>query len=750
MDSHSHHGVHKKKKRNLFFTLFKHLFLLGFSITLLVITGFFIWISTLDIPDFSSFENRQISNSTKIYDRSGKVVLYDLYQNVRRTNVDFTKISPYIKNATVAIEDSEFYTHNGFRPLSFLRAAYINATTGAYTQGGSTITQQVVKNALLTREKSVSRKLKEIVLAIKLDKTLSKDSILEIYLNENPYGGTIYGVQEAAEAYFGKTVETVSLTEAAYIAALPQSPTYYSPYGQHRSELEKRKNLVLEQMYKKGFISKVEEESSQKENVTFKPLRGNDMVGLHFVFYVRELLEQKYGKDVVLNGGLRVITTLDYDLQKKLETLVKEETFNSLLKNKATNAALVALDPKTGEVLAMVGSRNFFDPDIDGQFNITLANRQPGSSFKPIVYAAAFEKGYTPETMLFDVKTEFSSLCDVFGKPLNPKKSAKNVCYSPDNYDNAFRGPISLRNALAQSLNIPSVKLLYLTGMNTAITLANKMGLSTINDPARYGLSLVLGGGEVSLFDMASAYGVFANNGVYTKPRSIISVKDVSGDISDTTDIVQKTVLSENTTELISSILSDNIARTPSYGANSALYFKDRDVAVKTGTTNDYRDLWVMGYTPSLVIGMWAGNNNNSPVEKKVSGALLAPIWRKAMNIALADKNPEFFKEPTPNNATKLVLKGDYCNEGKPDTILGLLDKDSPLGVSIPLIPENDPQYLLWKSPEMAYLVEHSLCGLSSTTPIFASSTLPLDNGFISSTTIISTTTEIPPTVVGR
>ncbi len=735
MESHSHHTLHthpKRKKRGFFIAVFKHLFLLGFSLSLLLVAGFFIWVSTLDIPDFSTFENRQVSNSTKIYDRTGKIVLYDLYQNVRRTNVDFENISPYIKNATVAIEDADFYTHNGFRPLSFLRAAYINTTTGAYAQGGSTITQQVVKNALLTREKSISRKLKEIVLAIKLDKTLSKDSILQIYLNQNPYGGTIYGVQEASEAYFAKTAGTVSLTEAAYLAALPQSPTYYSPYGQHRAELEKRKNLVLEQMYKKGFISKVEKESSQAENITFKPLRGNDMVGLHFVFYVREYLEQKYGKDIVLNSGLRVVTTLDYDLQKKLETFVKTETFGSLLKNKATNSGLVALDPKTGEVLAMIGSRDFFDTGIDGQFNITLANRQPGSSFKPIVYAAAFEKGYTPETMLFDVPTEFSTLCDPDSNPLNPNKKAEDVCYSPQNYDNNFRGPISLRNSLAQSLNVPSVKLLYLTGMKNAITLANKMGLSTINDPTRYGLSLVLGGGEVSLFDMASAYGVFANSGVYTKPRALLSVKSIHGDINDTFEREQKTVLSENTTALVSSILSDNVARTPSYGPNSSLYFKDRDVAVKTGTTNDYRDLWVMGYTPSLVIGMWAGNNDNSPVEKKVSGALLAPIWRKAMDIALLGKDPEYFREPTPNSSTKPILRGDYCNEGNPDTILGILDKNNPLSDTPLVTKDNDAEYTLWRTPVLAYMTEHSLCGLSSTTPPF----------------IATTTVEIPTTVL--
>ncbi len=739
MSEHTLPNTHErkhKKRRGFLFTIFKHLFLIGFSLGLLLIASFFIWISTLDMPDFSSFENREISNSTKIYDRTGKIVLYDLYQNVRRSHVDFDKISPYIKNATVAIEDAEFYSHNGFRPLSFLRAVYINASTGSYKQGGSTITQQVVKNAVLTREKSISRKLKEIVLAIKLDKTISKDGILEIYLNENPYGGTIYGVQEASEAYFGKSALDVTLTEAAYLAALPQSPTYYSPYGLRRAELEKRKNLVLERMYINGLISKIERDSSITENVTFKPLRGNDMVGLHFVFYVREYLEQKYGKDVVLNDGLRVVTTLDYDLQKKLETLVKEEAFNSLLKNGATNAGLIALDPQSGEILAMIGSRDFFDETIDGQFNITLANRQPGSSFKPIVYAAAFEKGYTPEMVLFDVKTEFSTLCDPLGTPLNPNKKASKVCYHPDNYDNAFRGPISIRSSLAQSLNVPSVKLMYLTGMKTVITLANKMGLSTINDPSRYGLSLVLGGGEVSLLELASAYGVFANEGIYTKPRSILSVKSLYGDINDKDALYQETVLSENTASLISSILSDNIARTPAYGPVSTLYFKDRSVAVKTGTTNDFKDLWVMGYTPNLVLGMWAGNNDNTPVEKKVSGALLAPIWRKAIETALSGRESSYFKEPIPNNSKLAILRGDYCNNGDPDTILAFINKDDPENGEPPVIKENESQYTLWSTPIRSYVLEKSLCGVSSTTP-----PLPLDQAS-------TTSVEIPTTIV--
>lgn len=729
----SHHTKNPKKKKFLR-KLFRELTLIGISVILLGIAAFIVWIASMQLPDFNNFENRSIANSTKIYDRTGKIVLYNIHDNIRRTEVPFEAISPYIRQATISIEDAHFYEHNGFRPTSFVRAMLANLTSGGFSQGGSTIDQQIVKNALLTRDKTITRKVKEIVLAIKLDKEVDKDTILKIYLNESPYGGTIYGVEEASLTYFNKHAKDVNLAEAAYLAALPQSPTYYSPYGKNREALEKRKNLVLQRMFELGYINDTERKNAQKEFITFEKDLSNTGKALHFVMYIKEYLDQKYGEDVVRNGGLRVITTIDYDLQKKLEDIVKEGALANEKKFNAKNASLVAIDPRTGQILSMVGSRDFFDTEIPGQFNIATADRQPGSSFKPIVYAAAFATGYTPETVLFDVPTQFSALCDAYG---NPKAGiAKTACYMPDNYDNSFRGPISLRDALAQSLNVPAVKLLYLTGLQNAINLAQNMGLSTIQDAARYGLSLVLGGGEVSLLELTNAYGVFANNGIYNPTEGILEVRDQGGNILETFSKQEKQVLTDTVTSRISDVLSDNVARAPSYGANSGLYFKNRPVAAKTGTTNDYRDVWVIGYTPSIVIGMWGGNNDNTPIDKKVAGFVLAPIWNKAMLAALENTPIEYFPEPEPNQSTKAILKGNYCESDGIHTILKTVIKSNPDG-PYPSNPESDTQYNLWETAIQNWLQKNPLpCSQYSTGSTTDTTTIPA-NGV-----------EIPPTFV--
>lgn len=723
-------GSHVVKKNKLKRRIFKELLLIFISLGVLVSSLLIAWLATLELPDFNNFENRNIANSTRIYDRTGKVLLYNIHENVRRTIVPLNEISPYIRNATISIEDAHFYEHFGFRPTSFVRALIANIQAGGFSQGGSTINQQVIKNALLSKEKTVSRKLKEIVLSIKLDRELPKDTILQIYLNESPYGGTIYGVEEASLAFFGKKASDVTLTEAAYLAALPQAPTYYSPFGKHRDDLEKRKNLVLERMYELGYITEEEKNKAQEETVVFEKKEYNSGKALHFVMYIRDYLEEKYGLEEVLNGGLKVTTTIDYALQKKLEEIVKEGAFENAKKFKATNAALVAIDPKTGQILAMVGSRDFFDEEIPGQYNIALASRQPGSSFKPIVYAAAFSLGYTPETVLYDVPTQFSTLCDAYGKPLSGTDDS--VCYMPENYDGLFRGPVSLREALGQSLNVPAVKLLYLTGLPKVISLAKDMGLSTINDPDRYGLSLVLGGGEITLLELTNAYGVFANNGIYHKEQGILEIQDSTGEIIEKFSPLEKEVLPETVTSLISSVLSDNVARTPTYGANSALYFKDRPVAVKTGTTNDYRDVWVVGYTPSLVIGMWTGNNDNTPIDKKTAGFVLAPVWRKAMVTALDESPIEYFPDPLPNTSTIPILKGNYCNPPA-TTILAEVTKSNPNEPNSS--PYSDSQYSLWQTGITDWVNKHGL-SCSSYSPQKETST-PTTNSI-----------EIPETVV--
>lgn len=695
-----------------------YLTLLG-AFLFLFLGGFILWIGTLEIPSLESFNNRQIIESTKIYDKTGEILLYDVNQNIQRTVIPFDEISQYVKNATIAIEDKEFYSHNGIKPRSILRAVFANTTSLGYAQGGSTITQQVIKNALFTSEKLISRKIKEWVLAIKLEKVLSKDEILSNYLNEIPYGGTIYGVEEASQTFFGKSARDVTLPEAAYLAALPQAPTFYSPYGKNKARLDERKNLVLREMRRSNVITEEEYESARNAEVTFLPKETENIKAPHFVFYVIDELTKQYGEDVVQNGGLRVKTTLDYEMQKKGEeianrfALQNEEQFN------AENAAFVAIDPKTGGILTMVGSRNYFDENIDGNFNIATALRQPGSTFKPFVYAEAFNRGYTPETILFDVKTQFSTTCS----PENT--TSENGCYSPENYDNAYRGPMTMRDSLAQSINITSVKTLYLAGIRESIRLAEALGIGTLGSPSRYGLTLVLGGGEVKLLDMVSAYSVFANEGVRNPYTAILEVTDRNGKKIYEWNQTPSEVLPRETSLRISSILSDNDARAPAFGQSSFLSFSNRDVAVKTGTTNDYKDAWIIGYTPNVALGAWAGNNDNSPMEKRVAGFIVAPMWRAFMDEILSSIPEESFADPSPEKpfSLKPVLRGEWRGSssvlidtisGKrateftpPETtteiltggihsILHSVDKNNPRG-PYPNNPGSDPQYRYWE-----------------------------------------------------
>ena len=683
--------------------------------SLIIIMGLtLIWASSLKIPSLDTIETRKISQSTKIYDATGKILLYDVYQNAKRTIVPFEDISPLIKEAVVSIEDKDFYTHKGFKPTSFIRAVVVNALNREFAQGGSTITQQVVKNSVLVGDKTITRKLKEIALSLKLEKVMSKDQILGMYLNENPYGGTIYGVEEASQAFFGKSSKDVTLAEAAYLAAIPQRPSYLSPYGKNIEQLNYRKDVVLSEMLEDGKITKEEYESAKNEKVNFLPKSTTGIKAPHFVMFVKDYLEQKYGKDVIEQGGLRVTTTLNYELQAKAEEIAKkyaeinEKNFNG------ENDAFVAIDPKTGGILTMVGSRDYFDTKIDGQFNVTTAHRQPGSTFKPFVYAEAFIKGYTPETVLFDLKTQFSTKC--------PKENmtSENGCYSPSNYDDNFRGPMTLRNALAQSINVPAVKTLYLAGISDSINLARNMGINSLGDANQYGLTLVLGGGEVSLLEMTSAYGVFATEGVRNPYVSILKVEDRSGKLLEEFRPKPTNVLDPEVARKISSILSDNVARTPLYGPNSAIYFGERDVAVKTGTTNDYKDAWTIGYTPNVVVGTWAGNNDNTSMEKKVSGLIVAPMWRAFMDEVLKTTPPESFTEPLVDDSYELkpvlrgkwqggisniIPNGDVSYENVQETLSGgvhsilyWLDKDNPRGTN-EVVPTNDPQFERWEYP---------------------------------------------------
>ncbi len=637
---------------------FKNFILFGAGVFIFLAGVILVWLSSLRIPDFNSFDDRKVVNSTKIYDRTGEILLYDIYQNVKKTSIPFEEMSLYIKNATVAIEDSDFYNHNGIRISSIIRAVLYNFFGTGRTQGGSTITQQLVKNTLLNPKKTIGRKVKEWVLAIKIDNSMPKEKILELYLNEAPYGGTIYGIEEAAKNYFGKSAHDLTLAEAAYLAAIPQSPTLLSPYGKNKDKLEDRKNLVLARELELKFISEEEYTLAKSEVVKFVPQSTLGIRAPHFVFFIKDYLEQKYGSEAVEKGGLKVITTLDYTLQEKGEEITKRRALENEKLWNGNNASLVAIDPKTGQILTMVGSRDYFDKTMDGNFNVATASRQPGSSFKPFIYATAFNKGFRPDTVLFDLQTEFQTTCNANGVALPGYN--QDECYRPNNYDGKFRGPLALKDALAQSINVPAVKLLYLVGLKDALKTAEDMGISTLADPGRYGLTLVIGGGEVTLLDMTSAYGVFANDGLRNPYTGILKVEDANGKILEEFTPNQEEVLPKKTALTISNILSDNAARTPTFGAASVLQIPGREVVAKTGTTNSNKDAWIIGYTPSMVAGVWAGNNDNKPM-KKGGAAMAGPIWNEFMNEALKTLPNEKFEEPNwevDPKTVKPVLRG--------------------------------------------------------------------------------------------
>lgn len=668
---------------------------LGLALFLFTSGVSILWTLTLKIPDFDSyFEDRIIAQSTKLYDRTGEIVLYNAHDEIRRTIIPLEEIADHAKQASIAIEDEDFYKHHGIKPTAILRAFWINLNAGEITQGGSTITQQVIKNTLLTDDRSLTRKIKEAILSIRIEQKLSKDEILELYLNEVPYGGSIYGIEEAAKVFFGKSAKDINLAESAYLASLPQAPSFLSPYGNNVESLEKRKNSVLDKMYQFKYISAAERDAAKREKVLFTKPENRGIKAPHFVFFVLEQLEQKYGQDKLRNGGLNIITTLDWKMQQQAEDIITRYGAQNRANYQAGNAGLVALDPQTGDILSMVGSVDYFDMEKEGNFNVTLAKRQPGSAFKPFVYASAFDKGYAPETVVFDLPTEFNTGCSPQGTPL----SSGTTCYSPTNYDGTFSGPISLRNALAQSKNIPAVKVLYLSGMREAIITARNMGISTLKDYQTYGLTLVLGGGEVTLLEMTSAYGVFANDGVRNPYNYIVEIKDSKGETLEKYEKNSTQVLKPDVARTISDILSDDSARAPVFGFNSQLVIPGREVAVKTGTTNNYRDAWIVGYTPSVVVGAWVGNNDNTPMDRRIAGVIVAPIWNSFMRQYLSDKPAEYFIEPEPSPSDlKPILKGIWRNESDGvHSILYWINKDNPRGAD-PLYPASDPQFNNWE-----------------------------------------------------
>ncbi len=578
---------------------------------------------------------RHTGFSTKIMDRNGQV-LYDVYSNQDRTPIDIKDVPAYLKEATISIEDKNFYKHQGFDPVGILRG-FLSIFREGRAAGGSTLTQQLVKNVLLTSDRSLVRKAKEFVLAVQIEKKYSKDQILQMYLNEVPYGGTAWGVGAAAQTYFGKKVSDLNLVESAFLAGLPQSPSVYSPYSGTPKAYVQRTYDVLRRMREDGYITHDQEVAAdaQVPNITFQA-RGADFKAPHFVQYVEKILEDRYGANAVEQGGLQVTTTLDLKLQEKAEQIVSDE-ISKVENQHITNGAAVVIDPETGEILSMVGSKNFNDPNYDGQYNVALALRQPGSSFKPFTYVTAFKKGYTASTLLMDVPTEFPG-------------GTNQPPYKPVNYDGKFVGPVLVRSALAESRNIPAVKMLAMVGIKDVLQTATDMGVTTLpptNDTLNHvGLSLTLGGGEVTLLDMADAYSGFVNKGYHVDPISILKVVDVNGKVLEEAKPQKgKKVLTEEQAYLIDDILSDNAARAPEFGTNS--YLNVPNVMVKTGTTNDKRDNWTVGGNDNAMVGVWVGNNDNSPmlnVASGISGA--SPIWRRIVLEALSGKPAKTFTPP--------------------------------------------------------------------------------------------------------
>lgn len=676
------------------------------AVAFVFLLGYTFFVSRdLLLLDPNRLRERNVHQSTKIYDRTGEHLLYEIFTDQKRTLTTLDKIPSNLKNGVIATEDKSFYSHFGVRPLSIARAVVYGVFTDRPIGGTSTLTQQLVKNAILTNERSLNRKLKEIILSLRLEQKYSKDEILQIYFNEIPYGSVNYGVEAAALSYFGKSVSELNLEQSATLAGFPKAP---SKYLTNPEALKERRNFVLRRMKEEGYLT----EDTMKQTQTL-PLslsrKVENIKAPHFVFLIQKQLSEQYGEAMIDTGGLTVITSLDPKAQEAAEKAIADKE-KLLTEAGANNAALVALDPKNGQILAYVGSRDFQNKEIDGWFDVVSdSRRQPGSSIKPIIYAAAFEKGYTPETILFDTVTNFA----VSGKP-----------YTPKNYNLKEHGPVTMRQALQGSLNIPAVKTFYLVGEKKGVEFASRLGYTTFNS-GNFGLSLVLGGGEVKMLEHVNAYGVFADNGVYHAPVSILKVQAPDGEIlQEWKEDKGKQVIEPKVAATITNVLNDDTARAYVFGARGPLTLSDRPVAAKTGTTDRYRDAWTVGYTPNLVAGIWTGNSDNTEMKQGFGGSRVSgQIWNAFMKEALKEKPIENFPAPPPNDAQKPVLRGATGGgvtldinkvTGKrsststpahlvvqrtfvqPHDILHYVNKDNPRG-PYPSSPADDPQYLIWE-----------------------------------------------------
>lgn len=715
-----HLKIYKKNKKTKRMLFLAKILVSVFFIFIFLFLAIFLYYAK-ELPRPENFLERNVFQSTKIYDRTGEVLLYTIHGEEKREIIAFNQMPDHLKNAVIVAEDANFYKHYGIDFRGIVRSILVNLKLKQPAQGASTITQQLIRSSFLTREKTLERKVREIVLSLELERKYSKDQILEWYLNQIPFGSNAYGVEAASQTFFKKQSKDISLAEAAVLASVIKSPTTLSPYGENKEALLERKNYILEQMANAGFITDEQKEEAKKEELVFIDQSESLIKAPHFVLYVKNYLMEKYGEESLDQEGFKVYTSLDWELQREAEKLVAEGVANNKKYN-AHNAALVAIDPNSGEILSLVGSADWLgepypencisgkDCLFDPKFNVAIGTkdspgRQPGSAFKPFAYAEAFSKGLTPETVLWDVKTEFNPNCNSDSSQVKDQYGLD--CYHPRNYDGRFRGPLSLKNSLAQSINVTSVKTLYLAGIENTMSLAQNMGISTLAyDPSRYGLSLVLGGGEVKLLEMVSAYGVFATEGLKIQPVSILKVENSEGKVIEENKKTPRRVLEIQPCRMINSILSDNEARTPIFGPRSLLYFENWQVAVKTGTTQEYKDGWTIGYTPSIVVGVWAGNNNNSPMAKEPGVVLAAPIFHKLMEKALLKYPKKDFIKPEVVISQKPILRGEIDRENI-HSILYYIDKNDPQGPALSS-PEKDFQYKNWEEGIRYWLFSNS------------------------------------------
>lgn len=703
----------RKRLRLGFWYFFISSFILFFSLAFLYVAAI-----SVKLPSSGQLNAGKASQSTKIFDRTGDVQLFEAYGEEKRTLISFEDVPKYVKFAALAAEDANFYNQPAFDWKGIARAFIVNLKRGRVVQGGSTITQQLAKNVFLTPERTIVRKVKELIIATELESKYTKDEILEMYLNQIPFGSNVYGIEAASQTFLDKPAKELDLAEAVALSSMLKAPSYYSPWGVHTKELYNRKDYVLQRMLDLSFVTKEEYDTARIEKIDFQK-KPAEVKAYHFALLVREYLINKYGEDAVNKGGLRVKTTLDWRFQEIAERVVKNGAVKNTELYDGHNAAMVVEDPKTGQILALVGSKDFAassEPEgcvpgvnckFESDFNVaTQGLRQPGSALKPFVYLTAFEKGYSPKTMVFDVPTEFSSgnsACPVTVDFTNKNKS----CFHPQNFDESFRGPISFAQSLSQSINVTSVKALYLAGLDDVLKVISKFGVKTLTERSRYGLSLVLGGGEVRLVELVNAYATLSQDGLNHAQSYILEVKGADGRVLESYKDKSERAMNEQSPRLINQILSDVDLRSGLFHGSLALTIFDREVALKTGTTNDYRDAWALGYTPNLVLGVWAGNNDNTPMQKK-GGSILAaiPMWSDFLREALQYLPPESFPRPEQSFvSSKPMMNGNYIY--KPElggivypqihSILYYTHKNDPLG-QFPSEPYNDPQFVGWET----------------------------------------------------